>query len=71
MQDDDVDADTLADDLVRRVKEFELERRIAVGKARLRQPDSLDDSDAYDELFREVSSLQRALDALRRSGSDT
>jgi len=71
LQDDGLDADTLVDDLVRRVKEIELERRIAAGKARLRQPESFEGQDESDELFREVSTLQRELDALRRHGSDT
>lgn len=53
-------------DLVRHIKEFELERRIAAGKARLKRPESFKDSGEEDELFREVSALQRELDAIRR-----
>jgi DNA primase len=60
------DMEALAEGLVRRLKEFDLERRIAVGKAWLRTPGSFKDADEYDDTFREVSSLQRALDALRR-----
>ncbi len=71
LQDERVDADTLADDLVRRVKEFELERRIAVGKAKLRQPELFSDPTEYDELFSEMSSLQRELEVLKRSSTDT
>lgn len=52
--------------LVRRLKEFGLERRIAVGKGRLKHPEQFKDSAEYDEVFREVSALQRLLDALRR-----
>jgi hypothetical protein len=56
----------LADGLERRLKEFELERRIAVGKGRLKVPGSFSSPAEYDEVFKEVSSLQRALDLLRR-----
>lgn len=58
--------DDVAYGLVRRLKEFDLERRITVGKARLKQAGSFKDDAEYDEVFREVSALQRALDALRR-----
>lgn len=70
LQDDGADADRVLDDLARRVKEFELERRIAVGKGRLREPEAFGDSAEYDELFREVSSLQRELDVLRRRDAE-
>jgi len=66
----EVDPEVLADDLVRRLKEFELERRIAVGRARLRQADSFKSTTDYDDVFREVSSLQKQLDALRRAGGE-
>ena len=56
----------LADGLERRLKEFELERRIAVGKGKLKAPAAADDSNEYDAVFREVSTLQRTLDRLRR-----
>ncbi len=56
----------LADGLERRLKEFELERRIAVGKGKLKAPAAADDSGEYDAVFREVSTLQRTLDRLRR-----
>lgn len=58
--------DVLAEGLERRLKEFELERRIAVGRTQLKSPGSFKSSAEYDEVFREVSALQRALDALRR-----
>ena len=70
-QEEDADADALADDLTRRLKELELERRIAVGKAKLKTPETLQEPGEYDRLFVETSSLQRELDALRRSSSET
>ncbi len=69
-QEEDADADALADDLTRRLKELELERRIAVGKAKLKAPETLQEPGEYDRLFVETSSLQRELDALRRSSSE-
>lgn len=60
------DLDVVVTGLIRRLKEFELERRITVGKARLKQPGSFKSTAEYDEVFREVSALQRTLDALRR-----
>ena len=56
----------LAQGLERRLKEFELERRIAVGKARLKSPGTFKTPAEYDDQFREVSALQRTLDAVRR-----
>jgi DNA primase len=52
-------------ELVGKLKEFDLERRIAVGKARLKQPGILADKSEEAELFRSVSALQSQLDALR------
>jgi DNA primase len=66
LDDTGTDTDLLAQGLERRLKEFELERRIAVGKARLKSADSFKDSAQYDDVIREVSALQRVLDALRR-----
>lgn len=63
--------EALADGLERRLKEFELERRIAVGKARLKAPGSFKSPAEYDEVFREISALQKALDALRRGAAVT
>jgi polyhydroxyalkanoate synthesis regulator phasin len=60
----------IAQDSVRRLKEFALERRIAQGKSRLKNSESFKESSDYDELFREVSELQRALDRLRRAAGD-
>ncbi|MCL2503481.1 MAG: DNA primase [Coriobacteriia bacterium] len=56
--------------LTRRLKEFALERRIAVGKAKLKHSGKLVSSAEYDDVFREVSLLQRELDVLRR-GEDS
>ena len=66
LSEDAEDAAALADGLERRLKEFELERRIAVGRAQLRSADSFQSQTEYDDVFREVSALQRKLDALRR-----
>ncbi len=60
----------VVEDLTRRLKEFALERRIAQGRGRLKQPGAFKESADYDEVFREVSELQRALDALRRAGGE-
>lgn len=55
--------------LVRRLKEFDLERRIAVGKGRLGRRDSFKDMAQYDDLFRELAVLERKLAKLR-AGED-
>ncbi|MEI7814068.1 MAG: DNA primase [Coriobacteriia bacterium] len=52
-------------ELVGKLKEFDLERRIARGKARLKMPGSLQDKSEEAELFRSVSALQSELDRLR------
>ena len=49
-------------ELVGKLKEFDLERRIAVGKARLKQPGTLKDKSEEAELFKNVSALQSQLD---------
>ena len=66
----DHDVEAIVEDTVRRLKEFALERRIAQGKSRLKQSESFKDSADYDDLFREVSELQRALDRLRRAAGE-
>lgn len=63
---DDSDAEAVEHDLERKLKEFDLERRIADGRARLRDPDSFGTPAEYDELFGEVSALQQELDRHRR-----
>ncbi len=60
------DVQDAAIDVMRRLKEFDVERRIATGKARLAQPESLKVPGEDDDLIREISMLQRRLDALRR-----
>lgn len=52
-----------------RLKEFALERRIAAKKARLRDSRELKAPGEDDELLKEISALQRELDALRRGGT--
>lgn len=67
---DDAQAEAIVDDMTRRLKEFELERRIAEGKARLKQPGSFKDSREYDDVFRELASLEHELAAVRRRSGD-
>ncbi len=64
------DAKDLAAGLTLRLKELELERRIAVGKARLKRPAEFKDKAEEAELFKEIAELQRALDTMRRSAGD-
>jgi DNA primase len=66
----DEDADAAEHDMVRKLKEFDLERRIAVGKARLKQPGSFAEPAEYDELFKNVSALQRELEEYRSGVRD-
>jgi hypothetical protein len=47
--------------MTRKLKEFDLARRIAVGTARLKQPGSFRDQAEYDDLFRSVSRLRQEL----------
>jgi len=68
--DDDARAEVVADDLTRRIKEFELERRIAAGKAKLKQAGSFKDPLEYDEVFKELASLEQQLAAVRRRVGD-
>ena len=58
------------EDLLRALKEMDLERRIRVESAWLNQNKSLKDSDQYDEVFRKVSSLQHELARLRSGVRD-
>ena len=57
-------------DLVRTLKEMDLERRIRIESAWLNQNKALKDSSEYDEVFRKVSSLQRELSELRSGVRD-
>jgi len=69
--DGEEEAGAVERDLVRRIKEFAYQRRIAVGKARLKAPEVVKDTALYDEVFTEVVTLQRALDSLRRGIDET
>ena len=57
-------------DLVRTLKEMDLERRIRIESAWLNQNKALKDSSEYDEVFRKVSSLVRELSELRSGVRD-
>ena len=63
----EADADAVCRELMLRLKEFELERRIALGRSQLKQPGTFEDPSQYDGLFKEVSALQSEL-AEYRSG---
>ncbi|NTW27980.1 MAG: DNA primase [Coriobacteriia bacterium] len=67
---DDSEVDAVEHDLAVKLKEFELERRIAEGKGRLRQPESFKEKADYDEMFKKVSALQSELDEYRRGARD-
>ena len=58
----DSDVEAAEHDMTRKLKEFDLERRIALGKGRLRELGSLAGPNEYDEVFK----LQRELDEYRR-----
>jgi len=58
------------EDLLRTLKEMDLERRIRVESAWLNQNKPLKDTSEYDDVFRKVSSLQRELARLRSSARD-
>ncbi len=66
----DADADAAERDMTRKLKALDLERSIAEGKARLREPGSFTEPAEYDELFRCVSALQRELEEYRRGVRD-
>ena len=66
----DAEADAVCEELVRRLKEFELERRIALGRSRLKQPGTFESPSEYDELFRQVSALQSELETYRAGSRD-
>lgn len=64
------DAEAVERDMTRKLKVFDLERRIAAGKERLRRGGAQGDDLEYDELFRGVSALQRELEEYRRGVRD-
>jgi DNA primase len=62
---DDEEARSVEGELFVKLKEFDLERRIAVGKTQLKKPDASRDKSQEAELFSSVSALQSELDRLR------
>lgn len=63
------DAVHMERDLTRRLKELEIERRIAAGTARMRH-ESFKTPEEYDELYKVISALRVELDELRRGVRD-
>lgn len=59
------EADFIAGQLLRKLKEFALERQIIVKKAQLHETDPKVDRIRYDELFLEITSLQKYYYTLR------
>ena len=68
--DPDVGSETIAADVLSKLKEFALERQIIERKARLRSLEEVKRSAEYDDLFKEIAALQVRLDRLRRGVSD-
>jgi len=66
----DEDADAAEHDMVRKLKEFDLERRIAIGNAQMKQPGSFADPAEYQILFKNVSALMRELEEYRSGARD-
>ena len=62
----DADAEAAERDMTRKLKEFDLERRIAVGTARLKQPGSFADPAEYDDTFKSVSEMRQELGEYRQ-----
>ncbi|MBI5230627.1 MAG: DNA primase [Coriobacteriales bacterium] len=58
------------EDLVARLRMFDLERRIAAGKARLRRGEGIADEAAYDAVFEQVAAMERELGDLKRRVRD-
>ena len=67
---EDADYELTEQELLRSLKELDLERRIRSESAWLNQNKTLKDSARYDEVFRKVSSLQRELAGLRSGVRD-
>ena len=59
------DEEDVYGDLIRKLKEFGLERQILEEKVRLRELDDVKDKAAYDDAFRRVATMQKQLDRLR------
>ncbi|MDZ4169553.1 MAG: DNA primase [Coriobacteriia bacterium] len=66
-RDSGIEPEALFDSLESSLKEFALERRIAAAKGLARSEEVVKDPARYDEIFREVSEMQRQLDTLKRS----
>jgi hypothetical protein len=66
----DDDAGAAERDMTRKLKEFDLERRIAAGTVRLKQPGSFKDPAEYDDVFKNVSALRQELGEYRRGVRD-
>jgi DNA primase len=64
------EARVIEGELFGKLKEFDLERRIAVGKAQLKQTGALKDKSEEAELFKHISALQGQLDRLRSGARD-
>jgi len=64
------EADFIARQLLRKLKEFALERQIIAKKAQLHEVDPTVDRAKYDELFLEITSLQKYYYSLRSDGTD-
>jgi DNA primase len=64
------DVEAAERDMTRKLKEFDLERRIAQGKARLKQRGSFKDQGEFDDVFKSVSELQRELGEYRQGRRD-
>lgn len=64
------EADYIARQLLRKLKEFALERQIIAKKAQLHETDPTADRARYDELFLEITSLQKYYYSLRSDGTD-
>ena len=66
----DEDAEAAERDMARKLKEFDLERRIAEGTVRLKEPGSFTNPAEYDDVFRSVSALRQELGEYRRGVRD-
>ncbi len=64
---DDAQAEAIANELFRKLKEFGLDRLILEKKSQLKSLDPGAEAQRYDDLFREVSELQRERSLLRTS----
>jgi DNA primase len=68
--DENVDFETVAVELVRKLKEFELERQIIEQKAQMKSLDPVKNGHEYDDLFRRIATLQVEVERLRAASED-